>query len=306
MLDLRKEKILVTGGAGFFGRHIIERLLVHGVSRERIYAPRTAEIDLRKREDCERAVRGMNVVIHLAGITGNAEFHREHPAEIFYDNLLMGVELMDAARRAGVKKFVTIGSITEYPLTARLPFREADLWIGAPEPIHAPYTVAKKMLFVEAQAYRRQYGFNAVHVLLTNMYGPGEHLNGGPIPELITKIGEAKKAGANFIEGWGTGKPTRDFLYVADAADGVILIAEKYDGAEPINLGSGFEISMHQLAATIANLMDFKGEVRWNAERPDGQMRRVMDTTRIERELGFRAVTDFHKGLTETIASHGY
>lgn len=303
---LKDKKILVTGGSGFFGKNIIEALAKRGVSKENIFAPRMAELDLRKKEDCELAVKSKDVVIHLAGITGNAEFHRSHPAEVFYDNLMMGVELMDTARRAGVQKFVTIGSVTEYPEKARLPFHEEDLWIGAVEPIHAPYTVAKKMLLVEAQAYRKQYGFNAVHVLLTNMYGPGEHNEGGPVPELISKIGEAKKKGEKFIEGWGTGKPTRDFLYVKDAADGVLLVAEKYDGAEPINLGSGFEVSMKEAAALIAKVMDFNGEIKWDAKKPDGQMRRVLDTARIEHELGFKATTDFKTGLKDTIKWHGY
>lgn len=303
---LKDKKVLVTGGSGFFGTNFIERLTSRGVPKEDIFSPRIEELDLRKREDCELAVKGIDVVIHLAGITGNAEFHRKHPADVFYDYLIMGVELMDAARRAGVKKFVTIGSITEYPEKARLPFREEDLWIGAPEAIHAPYTVAKKMLLVQAQAYRKQYGFHAVHILLTNMYGPFEHAFGGPIPELICKIGEAKKKNEKVVEGWGTGRPTRDFLYVKDAADGVLLIAEQYDKPEPINLGSGFEISMVDLADIIKKEMNFAGVVRWNPEKPDGQMRRGLDTSKIEKELGFRAMTDFETGLKETIAWHGY
>ncbi|MBI2048839.1 MAG: NAD-dependent epimerase/dehydratase family protein [Candidatus Liptonbacteria bacterium] len=305
-MNLVDKKILVTGGSGFFGRHIVDCLIARGVPEGNIFAPRMKEFDLRRKEDCESAVKSIDVVIHLAGITGNAEFHKNHPAEVFYDNLMMGVELMDAARRAGVQKFITIGSVTEYPEKARLPFHEEDLWIGAVEPIHAPYTVAKKMLLVEAQAYRKQYGFNAVHILLTNMYGPGEHSDGGPVPEMICKIGEAKKAGKDFIEGWGTGKPTRDFLYVKDAAEGVLLVAEKYDDPRPINLGSGFEVSMKEIGATIAELMDFRGEIRWDAAKPDGQTRRVLDAGRIERELGFRATTDFKTGLKETIKYHGY
>ncbi len=300
------KKILVAGGSGFFGTHIIEGLLKRGVPKENIFSPRAKELNLRDKKNCESAVNGRDIVIHLAGVTGNAEFHRAHPAEIFYDNLMIGVELMEAARLAGVKKFVSIGSVTEYPETVRLPFREEDLWIGAPEPIHAPYTVAKKMLLVQAQAYRKQYGFNAIHILLTNMYGPGEHNDGGPIPELIHKIGEAKKKGADFIEGWGTGHPTRDFLYVKDAADGVLLAAEKYDRPEPINLASGFEISMGELATLIAQVMDFKGEISWDSKKPDGQIRRALDTSRIEREVGFKATTDFKTGLKETIKWHGY
>src|SRR3989344_8682498 len=213
-MDLKDKKILVTGGSGFLGQHLIRKLRERGVPEKNIFAPRSAELDLRLRENCEKAVRGTNLVIHTAAITGNVELHKSKPADIFYDNLIMGVELMEAARKAGAEKFVTIGSATEYPDNARLPFREDDLWAGPVELFHAPYTVAKKMLLVEAQAYRKQYGFNAVHILLTNMYGPGEHEDGGPIPSIIKRVAEAQKSGTQHLEIWGTGKPTRDFLYV--------------------------------------------------------------------------------------------
>ncbi len=213
---------------------------------------------------------------------------------------------MEAARKSGVEKFVTIGSATEYPDNARLPFREDDLWGGPVEPLHAPYTVAKKMLLVQAQAYRKQYGFNAVHLLLTNMYGPGEHNDGGPIPALIRRVGDAKRNGLPEVEVWGTGRATRDFLYVEDSAEGVVRALQVYDKAEPVNLGSGFEISIKELAELIKKLMNYEGTLRFDASRPEGQPRRVLDTSRAEREFGFKATTDFENGLRKTIIYHGY
>ena len=297
---------MVTGGAGFLGRHIVEELVVRGVRREDISVPRSDTDDLRLIENCERAVKGVDAVIHTAGITGNTEFHKNHPAQIFYDNMVMGVELMEAARKAGVNKFVTIGSATEYPDNAPLPFREESLWSGSFESIHAPYTIAKKMLLVMAQAYRKQYGFNAVHLLLTNMYGPGDKLDGMVIPMLIKKVYDAKQKGEKSIEVWGTGRPTRDFIFVKDAAAGVVSVLEKYDGAEPVNIGSGWEISIRELAELIVRIMDFKGELRFDTSRPDGQPRRMLDTSRAEREFGFRALTDFETGLRATIKSFGF
>lgn len=305
MSNLQYKKILVTGGTGFLGQHIVRNLLARGVPQKNIFTPKSEDLDLRKRENCRKAVAGRNVVIHTAGITGNVELHKNHPARIFYDNLMMGVELMEAARVSGVEKFVTIGSATEYPNNARLPYREEDLWIGPVEENHAPYTIAKKMLLVEAQAYRKQYGLNAIHLLLTNMYGPGEHEDGGPIPSMIRRVADAKKNGRNFMEIWGTGKPTRDFLYVEDAAEGIILAAEKYDKEEPVNLGSGYEISIKEVAETIMRVMNFTGQLKFDASKPDGLMRRLLDASRAEREFGFRAMTDFEKGLKKTVTYHG-
>ncbi len=305
-MNLADKKVLVTGGAGFLGAHIINQLLACGMPAENIFSPKAEALDLRTRENCEKAVAGRNLVIHAAAITGNVVLHQEHPGKIFYDNLMMGVELMEAARKAGVEKFVTIGSATEYPDSAKLPFREEDLWVGEVEPLHAPYTVAKKMLLVEAQAYRAQYGFNAVHVLLSNMYGPGEHPDGGPVPSLIQRVAAARAKKEKFLDVWGTGTPTRDFLYVEDAADGIIRIAEKYDKPEPINLGTGREISMRELAETIMKLMDFDGEIRFDPTKPDGQKRRLLDPTKAEREAGFKAVTELKDGLRKTIMFHGY
>ncbi|MBU6500530.1 MAG: NAD-dependent epimerase/dehydratase family protein [Patescibacteria group bacterium] len=303
-MDLKNKKILVTGGGGFLGQNLIKKLLERNVARENIYSPSAAELDLRVRRNCEEAVKGAGLVIHAAGITGNVQMHRDHPGQIFYDNLVMGVELMEAARKAGVEKFVTIGSATEYPENARLPLREEDLWVGPVEENHAPYTVAKKMLLVQAQAYRRQYGFNAIHLLLTSMYGSGEHKDGGPIPSIIQRVADARKSGSKYIEVWGTGKPTRDFLYAEDAVEGIVLAAEKYDKPEPINLGSGYEISIREVAETIMKSMGLKAELKFDTSKPDGQMRRILDTGRAEKEFGFKAVTDFEDGLRKTIAYH--
>jgi GDP-L-fucose synthase len=301
-MDLKSKKILLTGGAGFLGSHVVKKLLDCGVRRENIFVPRSRELDLRDKKNCERVVLGQNLVIHLAGITGDTEFHRENPAKIFYDNLMMGVELMEAARLTGVEKFVTIGSATEYPENAPLPMSEENLWIGFPEAVHAPYTVAKKMLLVQAQAYRKQYSFNAIHLLLTNMYGPGkEAAKGFVITNIIKRVLEAERSGKNEIEVWGTGKPTRDFLYVEDAAEGIVLAAEKYDKPEPVNLGSGWEVSIKEIAETICGLMNFKGKIRWDIEKPDGQLRRMLDTGRAEREFGFRPRTSLENGLRATI-----
>jgi len=303
-MNLKDKKILVTGSAGFLGKSLIRKLLERGVPEKNIFAPGSAKLDLRKRENCEKAVEGIEVVIHLAGITSGVDFHQKMPAEIFYDNLLMGVELMEAARKAGVRKFVSIGSATEYPDKTPAPFKEENIWDGIPEPTHLPYAIAKKMLLVQAQAYRKQYGFNAIHLLLTSMYGPGEREAGGPIPSIIKRAAEAKKAGASYIEVWGTGKPTRDFLYVEDAAEGILLAAERYDKPEPVNLGSGRGVSIKETAEIILKLTDLRAELRFDASKPDGQMCRILNVERAEKEFGFRASTAFEEGIKETIKYH--
>ena len=301
-MDLKKKKILVTGGAGFLGQHVVQFLIQRGVDGKNILVPRSENCDLRILENCQKVVIGQDIIFHLAGMTGGIEYHKKNPAVIFYDNILMGVQLMETAREVGVSKFVTIGSATEYPENAPLPFKESDLWHGFPEPLHAPYTIAKKMLLVQAQSYRKQYGFNAIHLLMTNMYGPGEKLDSSfVIPSLIRRIWQAEKEGRDFVEIWGTGKPTRDFLYAKDAAEGIVLAAEKYDKPEPVNIGSGWEISIGELAEIIVRLMNFKGKIKFDETKPDGQMRRMLDTTRAEQEFGFRAATDFETGLMETI-----
>lgn len=303
MINLRDKKILITGGAGFLGTHVVQVLKDRGVPEKNIVVPRREDHDLRNAEACREVTKGIDVVIHLAGITGDGQFHREHPAEIFFDNLTIGVELMEAARQNGIQKFVTAGSITEYPERAPLPYREENIWAGPVEELHEAYSVAKTMLLVQAQAYRAQYGFDAVHLLMTNMYGPGkEAVRGFVITNIIQRILEAKKSSSSSITLWGTGEPTRDFIFVKDSAEAFVLAAERYSKPEPVNIGSGWELSVKELAETIAKLMNFRCEVKWDRTKPDGQMRRILDPGRAEREFGFRAKTALEDGLRETIA----
>jgi len=305
MINLKNKKILITGADGFLGKHLVRNLLEkRGIPKENLFLPSLQELDLRNRQDCRKAVAGQDMVIHLAAKVGGIGLNKEKPAELFYDNLVMGAELMEASRKEGVEKFVAIGTICAYPKFAKVPFKEEALWLGYPEETNAPYGLAKKMLLVQAQAYRQQYGFNAVYLLPVNMYGPGDNFNeesSHVIPALIGKVYEAKKQGKEYIEVWGTGKATREFLYVKDAAEGIILAAEKYDEAEPVNLGSGGEISIKDLAEKICRLMNFKGEIRWDSSKPDGQPRRLLDVSKAEQKFGFKAKTPFEDGLKETI-----
>ncbi len=303
-MDLKSKKILVTGGAGFLGSHLVEKLFGREVMKENIIIPRLENFDLRKWENCEKVTQGQNIVIHLAAKVGGIGFNQKHPAELFYDNIMMGTQLMEAARLAGVEKFLGIATICAYPKFTPVPFKEEDIWNGYPEETNAPYGLAKKMLLVQAQAYRQQYGFNAITLFLVNLYGPRDNFNpksSHVIPALIKKVADAKKEGRNFIDVWGTGKPTREFLYVEDAAEGIVLAAENYNNPEPVNLGSGMEISIKDLIEIICRLMDFKGEIRWDSTKPDGQPRRCLDVSRAEKEFGFRATTNFEVGLKKTI-----
>lgn len=303
MINLTKKKILITGAHGFLGRHLTDNLLKkRKVPKKNLFLPEIKELDLRKWENCRKAVKNQDIVIHLAAITGNIKFHQLNPGKIFYDNIMMGVQLMEAAQQAGIEKFVGIGSATEYPKTAPVPLRENKLWLGFPEEINAPYSFAKKMLLVQGQAYRQQYNFNAIHLLLTNMYGPGMNLEKGyVISSLIEKIEGAKKAGKKFIELWGTGKPTRDFLYVGDAAEAILLAAEQYDKPEPVNIGSGQEFSIKNLADTLCSLMNFQGKIIWDSSKPDGQLRRLLDVGLAKKEFGFKPKTKLKDGLLATI-----
>jgi len=303
-MELKNKKILVTGGAGFLGSHIVEKLLEKGVPRENVFAPLSRNFDLRKWENCQKVVAGQDIVIHLAAKVGGIGFNQEHPAELFYDNLMMGTQMMEAARQVGVEKFVAIGTICAYPKFTQVPFKEEDLWNGYPEETNAPYGLAKKMMLVQAQAYRQQYSFNAIYLLPVNLYGPENSFDpkkSHVIPAIIRKVYEAKKENKNYIDIWGTGKATREFLYVEDAADGIILATEKYDKPEPVNLGSGMEISIKDLVELICRLMNFNGEIRWDTSKPDGQPRRMLDVSKSEKEFGFKAKTDFKKGLKNTI-----
>lgn len=298
------KRVLVTGGAGFLGRQVIERLGRHGVSPGRIHSPSHEEADLRKWEACERVVSGKDVVIHLAARVGGIGLNRAIPGTLFYENAMMGIQLMEAARLAGVGKFVAVGTICAYPKFTPVPFKESDLWKGYPEETNAPYGLAKKMLLVQAQAYRAQYGFDAIYLLPVNLYGPGDNFDprsSHVIPALIRKFAEAKDRGDGKVTVWGTGKASREFLYVEDAAEGICLAAEGYDGPEPVNLGAGFEITIKNLVGLIARLMDFEGEIEWDHSKPDGQPRRMLDVSRAEKLFGFRARTPFEEGLKKTI-----
>jgi GDP-L-fucose synthase len=302
--DWADRRIVVTGGAGFLGGYVLERLTARGAAH--ILVPHEQEYDLTQLPAVRRMYDDMrpDVVIHLAARVGGIEANRRRPGEFFYQNLIMGVQLMEEARLRGVRKFVAVGTICAYPKFAPVPFREDDLWNGYPEETNAPYGLAKKMLLVQAQAYRDQYGFNAIYLLPVNLYGPRDNFDaetGHVIPALIRKCVEAVEAGADHIVCWGTGQATREFLYVEDAAEGILLAAEHYDGRDPVNLGAGFEISIRELADRMAKLTGFTGQIRWDASRPDGQPRRRLDTSRAERFFGFRAGVDLDEGLRRTI-----
>jgi len=303
----QNKKILVTGADGFLGKHLIKNLLLRRrVLMENLFLPEAKELDLRNWENCQRAVRGQDIVIHLAAVTGGIEFHKLNPGRIFYDNIIMGVQLMEAARLEKIEKFTVVGSATEYPENLTSPLKEDKLWQGYPQEIHAPYALAKKILLVQAQAYRRQYNFNAIHLLLTNVYGSGMDFenNSYVIPALMQKIRDAQKTGKNLINVWGTGKPKRDFLYVEDAAEGILLAAEKYNKSEPVNLGSGKDVSIKELAQTLCRLMDFRGRIEFDHSKPDGQMRRLLDISRAKNGFGFSPKTNFRAGLIKTVNAY--
>ncbi len=305
MIDLKNKKILITGAHGFLGKHLVRNLLEkRGLIQENLFLPAIEELDLRKRENCEKAVEGMDIVIHLAAKVGGIGLNKAKPGELFFDNIIIGTQLMEEARQSGVEKFVTVGTICSYPKFTPVPFKEKDLWQGYPEETNAPYGLAKKMLLVQGQAYCQQYGFNAIYLLQVNLFGPGDNFDpqsSHVIPALIRKVVKAKKENKEYIEAWGTGRPSREFLYVEDAAEGIIKATENYDKPEPINLGSGKEISIKELITLIVQLMDYKGEIRWDISKPDGQPRRNLDVSKAFQEFGFKAETDFKQGLKNTI-----
>ncbi len=297
-VDLSKKKILITGASGFLGLHLTRKLREKGVKN--LFTPRSSEYDLRKLEACRQVVKGMDLVIHLAGFVGGIGLNKERPGEMFYDNIRMGIFLIDEARKAGVEKFVALGSICCYPKFTPVPFREENLWIGYPEETNAPYGLAKKMLLVQSQAYRQQYGFNSIFLLPVNMYGPGDNFDprsSHVIPALIKKIYDAKIKNENNVIIWGTGRATREFLYVEDAADGILLATERYNKSDPVNLGAGFEISIKDLSKLIAKMVDFKGKLVFDASKPDGQPRRKLNVSLAKREFGFVSKTTFEQGL---------
>ena len=298
------KRIVVTGGAGFLGRYVQEGLKARGCRQ--ILVPRIEEYNLVDVEDVIRMYQTMqpDVVIHLAAVVGGIGANRQHPGRYFYENLMMGVQLIEQGRLHGIEKFVAIGTICAYPKFTPVPFKEEDLWNGYPEETNAPYGLAKKMLLVQSQAYRQEYGFNSIFLLPVNLYGPGDNFDpvgSHVIPALIKKCVDAVEEGRTFIECWGTGGASREFLYAADAAEGILLATEKYDKPEPVNLGAGFEITIRQLVEKIADLSGFKGQIRWDPSKPDGQPRRRLEISRAMREFGFRAKTDFTSGLKETI-----
>src|SRR2546427_2069436 len=297
-------RVMVTGGAGFLGAWVVRKLRQRGC--QSIFVPRSQDYDLRHGEDRRRAISAAapEIILHLAARVGGIGANRAHPAEYFYDNLMMGVPLLHEAWRVGVSKFVAIGTVCAYPKFTPVPFREDDLWDGYPEETNAPYGLAKKMLLVQSQAYRQQYGYNSIFLLPVNLYGPGDKFDpesSHVIPALIKKCVDAKTRGDDAIEVWGDGSPTREFLYVEDAAEGILLAAEHYNDSQPVNLGSGQEITVRKLVELIRELSGFEGEIEWDASQPDGQPRRCLDTSRAEREFGFKARTTLREGLSETI-----
>jgi GDP-L-fucose synthase len=305
MIELSNKRIAVTGGDGFLGRHVQAELHRRGCSR--ITVPLVTSYDLAKEAAVERFYGDARpeIVIHLAAEVGGIGANRANPGRFAYANLVMGALLIEHARQAGVEKFVQIGTVCAYPKFARVPFREETLWDGYPEETNAPYGLAKKMLLVLGQAYRQQYGFNVVYLLPVNLYGPGDNFSlesSHVIPALIRKCLEAAGCGARQVVCWGDGSATREFLYVEDCAEAIVLALQKYNGADPVNIGAGFEISIRDLAGLIAELTGFRGEIAWDTTKPNGQPRRCLDTTRAAELFGFRARTDFREGLRRTIA----
>jgi GDP-L-fucose synthase len=299
-----KESVVVTGGSGFLGTAVVAKLRASGC-RE-IIVPRSKEFDLRKEADIQRLYKSVQptMVIHLAAVVGGIGVNRENPGRFFYDNAIMGIQLIEFARLFNVNKFVAVGTICSYPKFSPVPFKEEDLWNGYPEETNAPYGLAKKMMLVQGQAYRQQYNFNTIFLLPVNLYGPGDNFDPASshvIPALIKKFIEAEERNENEAVVWGDGSATREFLYVEDAAEGVVLAAANYDDPDPVNLGAGFEISIKELATKISNLTGFSGSIIWDTTKPNGQPRRMLDTRRAKEKFGFTAHTDFDKGLRNTI-----
>ena len=298
------KRILLTGGAGFLGSAVANRLIDVGASGEHIRIPRRKDLDLRRWENCVKAVKDIDVVIHLAASVGGIGFNRGFPADLFYDNAIMGIQMIEAARLEGVEKFVCLGTVCAYPKFAPVPFSEEDLWNGYPEETNAPYGLAKKMLLVQSQAYRQQYGFNTIYLLPVNLYGPRDNFDprsSHVVPALIKKFIDAIVNDSGVVEVWGTGNASREFLYVDDAARGVVLAAERYNKPDPVNIGVGMEIKIRDLVSLIADLTGFQGEVRWDASEPDGQPRRCLDVSRAKDEFGFVSTVTLTDGLRRTI-----
>lgn len=299
------KRILVTGGAGFLGSFLVENLIKkRKVARQNIQVPRSATLDLRKWEDCVHAVKDVALVIHLAGRGGGIGYNRKYPGELFYDNIIMNSQLLEAARQEGVEKFVGIGTVCSYPKFAPVPFREETLWDGYPEETNASYGLSKKMMLVQSQAYRQQYGFNSIHLLMVNLYGPRDNFNAEEshvIPALIVKFVEAVRDNQEEVVVWGTGNASREFLYVEDAAEAILLATERYNKSDPVNIGTGKEITVHELVNMIRTISGYRGKIKWDTSKPDGQPRRRLEVSRAKREFGFEAKTNFRDGLVKTI-----
>ncbi|MGB3560138.1 MAG: GDP-L-fucose synthase, partial [Geitlerinemataceae cyanobacterium] len=303
-LDLKEKTILVTGGAGFLGRQVVAQLHEAGANRDLITVVRSRDQDLCLMENCQNVVAGQDIVIHLAAHVGGIGLNREKPAELFYDNLMMGAQLIHAAYQAGVNKLVCVGTICAYPKFTPVPFKEDDLWNGYPEETNAPYGIAKKALLVQLQAYRQQYGFNGIYLLPVNLYGPEDNFHPNSshvIPALIHKVYEAQKNRDRQLPVWGDGSPTREFLYSTDAARGIVMATQSYNDSEPVNLGTNLEISIRNLVELICELMEFEGEIVWETDKPNGQPRRCLDTERAKQAFGFTAEMEFKQGLKNTI-----
>jgi len=302
MIDWTKKTVLVTGGNGFLGSFVVDELKKKGVNE--IIIPSSASHDLTERENCKKIVEGVDMIFHLAAKVGGIGLNQEKPGELFYDNLMMGTQLIHEAKNSNVEKFIALGTICSYPKFTELPFSEDSIWDGYPEETNAPYGLAKKMLLVQSQAYRQQFGFNSIVVFPTNLYGPKDNFDPSSshvIPALILKIHEAKKSNKNKIVVWGDGTPTRDFLYVKDAARGIVLAGENYEESEPINIGSEQEITIKDLASLLCELMNFNGEIKWDTSKPNGQPRRCVSNKKAREKIGFKPVFDFRSGLEKTI-----
>jgi GDP-L-fucose synthase len=302
----KDKKFIVTGGAGFLGKEVVKVLLSKQVDEKNIFIPRSSDFDLRKEHDIKKMFSEFNadIIIHLAAKVGGIGFNREKPGELFYDNLLMGVQLIEYARLNNIEKFVSVGTVCAYPKFTPVPFKEENLWDGYPEETNAPYGLAKKMLLVQSQAYRQQYGFNSIFLLPVNLYGPGDNFDpesSHVIPALIKKVYEAKKENKESIVLWGDGSASREFFYVKDAAEAIVLATEKYNESDPVNIGAGFEITIKQLIEMICNLMAFNGKIIWDKTMPNGQPRRSLDISKAKERFGFIAKTNFEEGLKKTI-----
>jgi GDP-L-fucose synthase len=302
--SLEGKRIVVTGGAGFLGSRVVISLRTAGVHDDRIIVPRSAEYDLRERSACDRVVQGADLVIHCAGTVGGIGFNKNHPAEAFYNNAVMGINLIDASYRAGVEKFVGVGSVCSYPKFTEAPFHESQLWEGYPEETNAPYGLAKKMMLVQSEAYRDEYDFNAIHLLMVNLYGPNDNFDDDSshvVAALIKKFVDAKLRGLPQVTAWGTGTPSREFLYVDDGADAIVAAAIHYAGREPVNIGANSEVTIRELVEITARATDYDGEVIWDTSLPDGQPRRWLDVTRATEEIGWQAKTALADGIAETV-----